>query len=105
MGIRGLDYNTATDTNNYGGNIYLSYSDNRPYDTDVVVGQGNRTSIFIADLQAGYVINPATNLKLFGSIIYRNFKPTVETELVKKESTTWVSLGLRCDIFNWYLDY
>lgn len=105
MGVRGLDFNTATDANNYGGNIYLSYSDNRPYDTGVVVGQGNRTSIFITDLQAGYVINPATNLKVFGNVIYRNFNPTIETDLVKKESTTWVSLGLRCDIFNWYLDY
>jgi len=105
MGVRGLDFNTASDTYNYGGNIYLSYSDNRPYDTGVVVGQGNRTSIFITDLQAGYVINPATNLKVFGSVLYRNFNPTVETDLIKKESTTWVSLGLRCDIFNWYLDY
>jgi hypothetical protein len=51
------------------------------------------------------LINPATNLKAFGSIIYRNFSPTVETDALKKQSTTWFSLGLRCDIFNWYFDY
>ncbi|WP_395063045.1 gliding motility protein RemB [Flavobacterium sp.] len=105
MGIRGLDFNTATDSYNYGGNIYLSYDDNRPYNTGVVIGQGNKTNIFIADLQAGYLINPATNLKVFGSLIYRNFSPNAETDLVKKDSTTWFSLGLRCDIFNWYFDY
>ncbi len=105
VGIRGLDFNTATDNYNYGGNIYLSYNDNRPYDNGVVVGQGNKTNIFIANLQAGYLINPATNLKVFGSLIYRKFDPTFETDLVKKETTTWFSIGLRCDIFNWYFDY
>ena len=105
MGIRGLDFNTATDTFNYGGNIYLGYNDNRPYDSNVVVGQGNKTTLVITNLQAGYLINPATNLKLFGSLIYRKFNPTVETDLVKKENTTWFSIGLRCDIFNWYYDY
>lgn len=104
-GIRGLDFDTATDFNNYGGNIYKDYEDNRPFDTGVKVGQGNKTTIIIADLQAGYLINPSTNMKVFGSLIYRNFKPTVETDLVKKENTTWFSIGLRCDIFNWYLDY
>jgi hypothetical protein len=29
-GIRGLDFDTATDANNYGGNIYLDYDTNRP---------------------------------------------------------------------------
>ena len=102
MGVRGLDYDA---TANYGGNIYLNYNENRPYDTNVLTGQGNKTNIFITDLQAGYLINPATNLKLFGSVIYRNFKPTDETASIKKENTTWFSIGLRCDIFNWYFDY
>lgn len=102
MGVRGLDYDA---TANYGGNIYLNYNENRPYDTNVLTGQGNKTNIFITDLQAGYLINPATNLKLFGSVIYRNFKPTDETATIKKENTTWFSIGLRCDIFNWYFDY
>ena len=105
VGERGLDFNNATDNFNYGSNIYLSYNDNRPYDTGVNIGQGNKTSIFITDLQAGYLINPATNMKLYGSFIYRNFNPTTETATAIKESTTWFSVGLRCDIFNWYFDY
>ncbi|MBC7525512.1 MAG: gliding motility protein RemB [Flavobacterium sp.] len=104
-GVRGFDFDSATDTYNYGGNIYKAYDDNRPYDTGVKVGQGNRTTILIADVQAGYLINPATNLKIFGSLIYRNFNPTADTDTIKKENTTWFSVGLRCDIFNWYFDY
>lgn len=104
-GVRGLDFDTVTDDNNYGGNIYKAYDDNRPFDTGVKIGQGNKTTILIGDFQAGYLVNPATNLKIFGSLIYRNFNPTTETDLVKKETTTWFSLGLRCDIFNWYFDY
>jgi hypothetical protein len=104
-GIRGLDFDATTDINNYGGNIYIDYDTNRPFDEGVKIGQGNKTKIFIADLQTGYLINPATNLKVFGSMIYRNFKPISETEFFKARNTTWVSLGLRCDIFNWYFDY
>jgi hypothetical protein len=105
IGKRGLDFNNETNTYNYGSDIYRDYDLERPYDTGVVIGQGNKTNVFIADLQAGYLINPATNMKLYGSLIYRNFSPATETALAVKESTTWFSIGLRCDIFNWYFDY
>lgn len=104
-GERGLDFNTPENNFNYGGNIYLDYDIDRPFNTGVTTGQGNKTTIFIADLQAGYLINPATNMKAFGSIILRNFNPNAETLTTFKENTTWFSLGLRCDIFNWYFDY
>jgi len=105
VGKRGLDFDTATDSYNYGGNIYKSYDVKRPYDTGVKIGQGNKTNVFIADVQGGYLINPMTNLKLFGSLIYRNFDPTQETAATFKQSTTWFSIGLRSDIFNMYFDY
>ena len=105
VGTRGLDFDTAQDSFNYGGNIYKSYDEKRPYDKGVKVGQGNKTNIFIADVQVGYLINPATNLKLFGSFIYRNFDPTKETATTFKQSTSWFNLGFRADVFNWYFDY
>jgi hypothetical protein len=105
IGTRGLDFDTPEDSFNYGGNIYKSYDEDRPYDTGVKVGQGNKTNIFIADIQAGYLVNPITNLKFFGSFIYRNFDPTQETATTFKQSTTWFTIGLRSDIFNWYFDY
>ena len=104
-GQRGLDFNTADNTFNYGGNIYRNYDENRPYDSGVVTGQGNKTNVLIGDFQAGYLVNPAMNLKFFGNIIYRNFDPMAETATTLKNSTTWFSVGLRADLFNWYYDY
>lgn len=104
-GKRGLDFDTAENPFNYGGNIYKDYDENRPYDKGVSVGQGNKTTIFIADLQGGYLINPATNLKLFGSLIYRNFNPKADTKFDFKGNTTWFSIGIRADISNWYYDF
>jgi Gram-negative bacterial TonB protein C-terminal len=105
LGKRGLDFDTPEDSFNYGGNIYKDYDVQRPFDADVKVGQGNTTSVFIADLQGGYLVNPATNLKLFGNFIFRDFNPSQNTATAYKQSTSWFSIGLRTDIFNWYLDY
>ena len=104
-GVRGLDFNTTEDPFNYGGNIYLNYNEARPFDSNVSIGQGNKTTVVIADMQAGYLINPQTNMKLFASYIYRNFDPTKETLTAFQSNSSWISLGLRCDIFNWYFDY
>ena len=105
VGIRGFDFDTTTDAKNYGSNIYRDYDDSRAYEKGVSIGQGNKTNVFIADIQAGYLLNPSTNLKLFGNLIYRNFSPQENTPTIFKESTTWFSIGLRADVFNWYLDY
>ena len=104
-GIRGLDFDTADDSFNYGGNIYKDYDENRPFDKGVEVGQGNKTSIMIADFQAGYLVNPATNLRFFANYMYRDFSPETETALVKNTSTSWFTIGIRSDIFNMYFDY
>ena len=105
FGTKGLDFANSGTKSNYGGNIYRDYDLDRFADSGVTVGQGNKTSIFITDLQAGYLVNPMTNLKLFGSFIYRNFNPNQNTATVFNESTTWFSFGIRSDVFNWYFDY
>lgn len=105
MGTRGLDFNTEEDNFNYGGNIYLDYDENRPFDKGVKTGQGNQTKVLIADLQTGYLINPSTNLKVFANITYRNFNPHTTTATSFDQSTTWFSIGIRSDLFNWYFDY
>jgi hypothetical protein len=105
IGTRGLDFDTTEDSFNYGGNIYKDYDEKRPYDSGVKVGQGNKTAVFIADIQGGFLVNPATNLKLFASYIYRSFDPTQNTATTFNQSTNWFTLGLRADVFNWYFDY
>ena len=102
-GKRGFDYNTPGDMANYGGNIYRVEED-RPFES-AEIGQGNTVNSFFAETEVGYIVNPVTNLKFFGSFIYRNFDAETNTPAVFDNSTYWLNIGLRTDIFNWYYDY
>jgi hypothetical protein len=57
-----VDFDTVDNQFNYGGNIYKDYDLQRHRCNR---GQGNKTTVLIADLQAGYVVNPATNFKFW----------------------------------------
>ncbi|WP_353776830.1 gliding motility protein RemB [Winogradskyella sp. 3972H.M.0a.05] len=104
FGQRGLDFNDGTDNFSYGGDIYRNEED-RPFDTGVEIGQGNKTNIFHGEFLAGYIINPASNLRLFTNISVRNFDPNANTTTTFKTNTVWFNLGLRTDLFNWYFDF
>lgn len=101
---RGFEFNTEEDPYFYGGDIYGTENDKISIDGNKLA-QGNTTDFFHAEVQAGYVINPATNLKIYGSLIYRDFNPEVDTETVFKNQTTWLNFGVRTDLFNWYNDF
>ena len=102
FGNKGFDFDSSDRT--YGGDIWID-NDLRPSDYGNTVGQGNSTDIFIADLQAGYVVNPVTNLQLFGGFTYRNFTPAQSGNVVSEDNTTWFTIGLRASLFNWYFDF
>lgn len=104
FGKRGFDFeNTGIDTN-FGGNIYRSERE-LALETGVEIGQGNTTNSFFSETEIGYIVNPSTNLKFYGSFIYRNFRPAVNNAHTFDNSTYWVNFGIRTDIFNWYYDY
>ncbi|WP_298341577.1 gliding motility protein RemB [uncultured Algibacter sp.] len=103
FGTRGLDFNNGADNFSYGGDIYRSEND-RPFQTGVEVGQGNKVTTFNGNLQAGYLINPASNLKIFTDISVRNFDPEATTTATFENNTLWINFGLRTDLFNWYFD-
>ena len=102
VGKKGFDFENSDVS--YGGDIYKSYDD-RLSDTGNEVGQGNSTQIFIGDIQGGYVLNPVTNLQIFGGLTLRNFSPDVSGNIISEDNTTWVSIGLRSSLFNWYFDF
>ena len=104
FGRRGFDILQDGNFFSYGGNIYRNEED-RPFSTGTSIGQGNTADSFYAETEIGYIVNPATNLKFFGSFIFRSFQPELSTAAVVPETTTWLRLGLRTDIFNWYFDY
>lgn len=101
---RGFEFNTPEDSAFYGSDIYGTEND-RISDLGNTLGQGNTTDFLHTELQVGYLINPATNLKIYGSVIFRDFNPKVDTETVFKNQTTWVNFGIRTDLFNWYYDF
>ena len=104
LGERGFDFNTEKDDAYYGGGIYRSERD-RAFENGVKIGQGNTTTSIYTEAEAGYIVNPVTNLKVFGSLIFRNFDPMENTSQNFKSNTLWLNVGLRTDIFNWYFDY
>ncbi|HPF10339.1 MAG TPA: gliding motility protein RemB [Flavobacteriaceae bacterium] len=101
---RGFEFNTEEDSFFYGGDIYGT-EDNRVSDDGNDLAQGNTTDFFHGEFQAGYLINPATNLKVYASLIYRDFKPILNTATVFENQTTWFNFGIRTDLFNWYYDF
>ncbi|WP_040279197.1 hypothetical protein [Psychroserpens damuponensis] len=104
FGKRGFDFNDGTDDFNYGSNIFRSEVD-RNANTGITVGQGNTTTVFQADLGGGYIVNPATNLRLFTNITFRNYNPEADTAAALNTSTAWFTVGVRTDLFNWYNDF
>ncbi len=101
---RGFEFNTTEDSFFYGSDIYGT-EDIRISDNGNELAQGNTTNFFHAEIQAGYIINTTTNLKIYGSYIFRDFSPEVDTKTVYKNQTTWINLGIRTDLFNWYNDF
>jgi len=99
-GQRGLDKGDGV---SYGGDIFVSY-DLRPSDNGISLLQGNKANVFIADVQAGYLVNPSTSLKAFVNITQRSFSQEISTTPYEK-NTTWFNVGLRTDLFNNYSDY
>ncbi|MBT8393293.1 MAG: gliding motility protein RemB [Flavobacteriaceae bacterium] len=103
IGKRGFDFNTSEDDGNYGGDIYKDYFE-RISDVNNEIGQGNTTDSFYLEFEAGYLVNPTTNLKLFLNLKNRNFVPDVDTATTFDNSTVWFNLGIRTELFNWYFD-
>ena len=88
----------------YGGDIYQSY-ENRSGDAGIEVAQGNTANIFIADVQANYLINPSNNTNFFASLSLRKFSPNTTISASPSGRNVWFSLGIKADLFNWYFDF
>ncbi len=101
LGQKGFD--SVLEVSN-GGDIYKSY-DNRIGDNNNEVAQGNKATIFLADLQGRYLLNASNNLSLFAGLTLRNFSPKLDTSNLKATNTVWFSVGIKADLFNWYLDF
>ena len=123
VGKKGFDFYDATtgDSNSpsFGGNIFTntSFRDGDFGHEDL---QGNIADILNVEAEVSYLLNPSNNLKVFASMVLRNF--TAESEVTKvgivprlkneslnvtfnTEQTQWFLLGVKVDLFNEYKDY
>ena len=93
---KGFDFD---DTYHYGGDlnnyIYPSDKNNEHYTL-----QGNLGTLFQNKFEAGYLLNPAIQLKIFGGAIYRKTKIEQETNLIKNESTKYIYFGIKTHLWN-----
>jgi hypothetical protein len=101
LGQKGFD---ASEIVSYGGDIYQSYSIRRGNNNNELA-QGNKATIFIADFQGRYLLNPSSNLSLFTGLTFRNFSPETVSQDFEKMNTLWFSVGIKADLFNWYFDF
>jgi len=89
----------------YGSDIYGN-DQNRISDNGNQLFQGNAADFMYGEIELGYIVNPATNLKVYANLINRNLKAEVENISYDfQENTTWVNFGFRTDLFNWYYDF
>lgn len=102
-GLRGFE--PEADNNPFYGADLFGTENNIFSETGVEIGQGNQVNSYYTEIEAGYLINPATNLKVYLNVINRNFKATTQNERTFDNKTFWVNFGLRTDLFNWYFDY
>jgi len=89
----------------YGSDIYGN-DQNRISDNGNELFQGNAADFMYGELELGYIVNPATNLKVYANLINRNLDAEVENiNYSFQNNTTWVNFGFRTDLFNWYYDF
>ena len=101
IGQKGFDY-----PNNpvaYGGDVFQYI---RPEDksNEVYLLQGNLGKILLNQFEAGYILNPATNLKVFGGFIYRKTSIDQEIKTVKNETDKYIYFGIKTHLWNDHFD-
>jgi hypothetical protein len=103
FGERGFETNADSDP--FYGSDLLGDERLRIGDDGIEIGQGNKANSYYGELEVGFIMNPTTNLKVYLNLIHRKFDIAQDNAINFDRNTTWVNLGFRTDIFNWYYDY
>lgn len=103
LGERGFE--PFADSNPFYGSDLFGDERDRVGDTEIEIGQGNKANSYYGELEVGYIVNPTTNLKVYLNLIQRKFDIAENNSRNFDRNTSWLNLGFRTDIFNWYYDY
>lgn len=87
---------------NFGQNVFLTDTEvaNGLASFDNTTGQGQEVKLMVNDVRLGYLINPASNLNIFLGYTGRSEK-VADVE----NKTSYVYLGFRTDLRNFYYDF
>lgn len=91
----GLD----VDGKSWGQNIYANFF-RRVNDYGNFIAQGLKTNIKIYELQAGFILNPSTNMRIFASYLKRDY-----TNSRTSNKTNMLSIGISTQLRNNYYDF
>lgn len=92
-------YGADTAGMNFGRDIFMSYS-THANEFGNTIAQGLKTRLMIHNFRAGWLVNPATNLRLSAGLTLRSTSSDPDTS---GHSLIWV--GLRSALFNRYYDW
>ena len=101
IGKKGFDF--PSDTLAYGGDIYHYGASNIHRENNYTL-QGNLGQLAFNKFEAGYIVNPVTNLKLFGGFIYRKTSIEQPTKTVKNETSKYIYFGIKTHLWNDHYD-
>lgn len=90
----------ASDSINYGSDIFISYEDGNPKEYDNDIAQGNTSTLQLIDFRVGYLINPRTNMKLELGITNR-----VSKDLYTSSKHQYLFFAFKTDLQNFYYDF
>jgi hypothetical protein len=89
---------------NWGADVFQT-TDTREQNNGNRIGQGVDTDNLFAELRIGFLLNPASNLRLEASYVIRNFTTQSISQEVSVPETRFFSVGLRTAINRYYYDF
>ena len=101
FGEKGFDF--QSDPVPYGGDIYHYIRPQDKYSGKYML-QGNLGKILYNNFEAGYIVNPAANLKIFGGFIYRRTSIEEPLPTIQNETTKYVYFGIKTHLWNDHFD-
>lgn len=94
------EFGLDVDSINWGKNIDLPFSKNRPFEYGNRVGQGLKTQQYFFNLKTAFLMNPKTNMRLELNLGYRDFKNDLSSE-----NNLYFSFGFKTALSNVYKDF
>jgi len=89
-----------TGNSNWGGDIFMDYTNPRMMEYGNVTTQGVKSKIQQGSIRLSYLLSSAINLRISAQYAYRH-----QSSVLGQDKSSWIMIGLRTDMGNRYLDF